>query len=85
VRAPAMPAGLPACLPLSKQTETPVPPLLIAGAKDKDKGASGPDGVFTLSHPSFELKVDETQELTLYAFPTAVCLVCDQPHCCLAA
>jgi hypothetical protein len=45
------------------------------GGKD-DKGGNKPglalDGVFVLSPPSLDLKVDETQEVTVYAFPTAV-------------
>lgn len=48
--------------------------------KGKDKGGKGGaiaspgglDGVFTLSASAFDLKVDETQELTIYAFPTEV-------------
>jgi hypothetical protein len=45
------------------------------GSKD-DKGGKKPglalDGVFVLSPVSLDLKIDETQEVTVYAFPTEV-------------
>ncbi len=43
-----------------------------AGAKgDKGKGGAG-EGPFILSHTELDLAIDETQEITLYAFPGQV-------------
>lgn len=68
-------------------------PAAKAGA-DKGKGAGkgAPagaqlDGVFVLSPASMDLKIDETQELTVYAFPTEegpvedviICQIKDNP------
>ena len=50
-----------------------MPCLVLPQAKDKKGGGGGGgltlDGVFVLSPGSLDLKVDETQELTVYGFP----------------
>jgi len=40
--------------------------------KDKKSGGLVLDSVFTMHTQSMDLKVDETQELTVYAFPNEV-------------